>query len=53
MKTLLCKSDNQEKRDKAEDSKKVIIEKVKRVSPWPEPPIEKKPVPEKDKKESS
>ena len=50
MKTLFCKSDKKENGKKAEDDKKIIIEKAKRVRPWPGPPEEKKSIPEKDKK---
>lgn len=50
MKKISCKSDDHEKREKTDDAKKIIIEKAKRVKPWPEPPAEKKPSPEEDKK---
>lgn len=50
MNTLFCKSDGKENGKKARDDKKILIEKAKRVKPWPDPPVEKKPAPEKDKK---
>ncbi len=45
--------DKKEIREKEEKREREKIEKVRRQKPWPEPPLEKKSAPEKDKKESS
>ena len=50
MNTLFCKSGIKENGKKAKDGKKIIIEKAKRVRPWPDLPVEKKSIPENDKK---
>jgi hypothetical protein len=53
MKSVFCKANNKEIKEREEKREREIIEKVRRQKPWPEPPAEKKPEPKKDKKESS